>query len=489
MAHRNRRFTIAAVALPLLFLVMSGMARAATFTVTNTGDSNVPGSGSLRDAINSANATPTVANTINFSVSGTITLGSTLPAIANTSPGSLTIDGSGQAITVDGASMFRILTVNSGSTLNLGFLTLTKGSVGASGGGGGAIFNNGTMTITNSTFSGNQAGGDGAAIENTQGTLSVTNSTFSANQTVGGGAINNALGLSRCSLKGSILTGNTGGNCGGPTAVTDAGYNISDDASCSFGGTSKNNDTMLNLGTLANNGGPTQTIAIGSGSSAIGFDTDCTDQQSPTPKPVLTDQRNFIRPNSPTMCDSGAYEHDGVPPIAVVPNTERLQIARSSTPNSDQVNLSLSFTEPMIGPDCMGEDVLRDGLMVALYEGTCANMTSGPLSVDLNPFVVHTINHQTYGTFFDEVASETVSARMALLGMPANTCGEWSLNLEIGGLDTMALGLGGTNPFALVLTDDSGVVSGCFDIDNAIVGNQITLPAHGVRRGSRRGRR
>jgi hypothetical protein len=99
MADRNRRFTLAAIALPLLLVAMSGMAHAATFTVSNTLDSGV---GSLRDAIRSANAAPTETSTINFSVSGTITLSSELPAVANTSPGSLTIDGSGQAITVDG---------------------------------------------------------------------------------------------------------------------------------------------------------------------------------------------------------------------------------------------------------------------------------------------------------------------------------------------------------------------------------------------------
>src|SRR6202035_3318898 len=91
MADRNPRFTFAAIALPLLLLAMSGLARAATFTVNTTADT---GPGSLRAAITSANAAPTVVNNINFTVSGTITLGSSLPAIANTSPGSLTIDGS-----------------------------------------------------------------------------------------------------------------------------------------------------------------------------------------------------------------------------------------------------------------------------------------------------------------------------------------------------------------------------------------------------------
>jgi hypothetical protein len=66
---------VALIVVPALFLAMSGLARAATLTVTNTNDT---GGGSLRDEILAA----LPGDTINFSVSGTITLGSALPAIA-----------------------------------------------------------------------------------------------------------------------------------------------------------------------------------------------------------------------------------------------------------------------------------------------------------------------------------------------------------------------------------------------------------------------
>ena len=133
-----------------------------------------------------------------------------------------------------------------------------------------------------------------------------------------------------------------------------------------------------------------------------------------------------------------------------------------------------------------GQDALNDGLVVTLFEGTCTNMTSGPLFLNLNPFVVHTVNHQSYGTLFQSISPETVSARMNALPTPVGTCGEWSLNLELTGLDTTAIGLGDGNPFALVLTDASGIASGCIDITNAIVGSQIPTPTRKVRRGVRR---
>ena len=206
MADRNRRFALTAIALPLLFLAMSGLARAATIAVTNINDS---GAGSLRAAINNANASPTTSYTIDFNVSGTITLLSALPEITNTSPGSLTIDGSGQAITVDGASLYEIFMVNAGATLNLQFLTLAHGFVLGNEegeGAGGAVFNEGgTVTVTNCTLSDNQStgsavGGSGTGLPGqggaiwSDGTLTVTNSTFSGNGATGGAGVTTGVG-------------------------------------------------------------------------------------------------------------------------------------------------------------------------------------------------------------------------------------------------------------------------------------------------------
>jgi len=42
--------------------------------------------------------------------------------------------------------------------------------------------------------------------------------------------------------------------------------------------------------------------------------------------------------------------------------------------------------------------------------------------------------------------------RMVALPTPTNACGAWTLNLEVAGLDTSTIGLGGSGPFALVVT-------------------------------------
>ncbi len=153
----------------------------------------------LRDAITAANTKTTVngcvgssnTNTINFEVSGTITLASALPPIANSSPRSLTIDGTGQTIAIDGYDTYQILYVNSGATLTLNDLTIEKGYSSITDVGGG-IGNEGTLTVTNSTFFGNIATDGGGIFNNAAATLTVTNSTFSENTATdyGGGIYN-----------------------------------------------------------------------------------------------------------------------------------------------------------------------------------------------------------------------------------------------------------------------------------------------------------
>src|SRR5271155_1187730 len=197
MTGENRRFTVAAVVMPLVFLAMSGLARAATFTVSNTTDPASPmaGDGSLREAITNAN-TAGGTNNIQFNagVTGTITLGSTLPAIVSGETLTITGPTTSPGIAISGGNAVQLMVVNAGATLNLQFLTMEDGSatLGSTfGPAGGAIYNNGTLTVTNSTLSGNQATGGsqgigvGGAIWS-EGTLTVTDSTLSGNQATGG---------------------------------------------------------------------------------------------------------------------------------------------------------------------------------------------------------------------------------------------------------------------------------------------------------------
>jgi hypothetical protein len=107
-------------------------------------------------------------------VTGTIVLSATLPTITDAN---LTITSPGGGITIDGGGAHLVMLVGS-IIMNLQNLTIAHGF---NGGDGGGLFNTGTLTITNGTFSSNKAGDNGGAIENALGTMmTVTNSTFPA---------------------------------------------------------------------------------------------------------------------------------------------------------------------------------------------------------------------------------------------------------------------------------------------------------------------
>ncbi len=177
--------------------------------VTNTTDS---GAGSLRAAIIAAATNDGGEISFANGVTGTITLGSALPAISH----SMVIVGPGAGnLTVSGNNSYQIFNISSTSTMFLSGLTLANGNSNAASTGGGAIENAGTLTVIDSIFTGSLSNGvggnEGGAIENV-GTLAATNCSFSGNSAASGGAIN-AYGTT--TITGSIFSGNIGPSGGG----------------------------------------------------------------------------------------------------------------------------------------------------------------------------------------------------------------------------------------------------------------------------------
>jgi hypothetical protein len=319
-----------------MMILLASQAQAATFTVANTNDD---GAGSLRQAIIDANATAG-ADTIDFAVSGQITLASQLPNITDSA--GLTIDGGSADITISGNDLVRVFQVNLGAKLALENLTVADGKAvsptpdgagllnnggtvtvtdstfsgntvegtGTQVSSGGAIRNDGTLTVTNSTFSGNSANsGTGGGIDIVSGSATVTNSTFSGNSALQGGGIATVPGTST-TLRNTIVAENTqGNNCDG--TITDGGGNLDDGTTCGFTASTSKSTTPAGLDPagLRDNGGPTQTIALCSGvntplgctgpSAAIDAAVSC--------PPPTTDQRGVSRPQG-SACDIGAYE-------------------------------------------------------------------------------------------------------------------------------------------------------------------------------------
>jgi CSLREA domain-containing protein len=333
------------------------------------------------------------ADIITFADNYTITLGGQLPNVADV----LAITGNGSVNTTIQASScnpvtlpdncipaaYRVFYVVNSGNLTLDGLTVRHGNVSSSGGG---IYSAGTLTITNSTFSGNSAGfggggvfayyillkvtngvftgnfaGSGGGLNTFGSTTTITNSTFSGNyampsssgygggiyidgtlmlinstlsgnfakhgggisnfdsdmtimnstifgnsaSTSGGGVHNDSGGVT---LRNTIVAGSTsGGDCAG--TISADGFNLTTDNTC--GGAIQKTSAEINLGLLADNGGPTRTFALLSGSAGIdaGNDSVCADVNTVNNK----DQRGVTRPvnvtgNTIAHCDIGAYE-------------------------------------------------------------------------------------------------------------------------------------------------------------------------------------
>jgi CSLREA domain-containing protein len=310
---------------------------------------------------------------ITFAGNYTITLSSQLPVI--TTVISITGNGAAnsiiQANANPGVATYRIFEINFPGELTLNSLTVRHGRCASScatlisyGGGilnlnsltitnsdisnnsadtGGGVYNlTAALTVTNSTFSGNSAPSGGGGIYNAGGTAIITNSTISTNSASsgnGGGILNisgTAMTLLNTTLSGNsgggitnndstlnltntiIANSTSGGDCtnSSGTIGTSANNLIEATASNACGLTNGSNGNIIGsdpfLGSLADNGGPTQTHALTTSSPAIntGTNTGC----------PSTDQRGLTRPQF-LVCDIGAVESNTQQDSTLVVNT------------------------------------------------------------------------------------------------------------------------------------------------------------------------
>ncbi len=184
--------------------------------------------------------------------------------------------------------------------------TFTSNSAGSED--GGAILNRGggaTLTLTNSTLSGNLADRNGGGFSN-ESTATLLNVTITANTANGaGGGIRRQGGT--VNVKNTIVANNTaGGNCS--NTVTSQGFNLESSNSCGFAGAGDQINTNPLLGPLTGNGGLTATHALLAGSPAI-------DTATAIGAPA-TDQRGVSRPQGAGY-DIGAYELGAVATFVV----------------------------------------------------------------------------------------------------------------------------------------------------------------------------
>ena len=283
------------------------------------------------------------------------------------------------------------LTAN-GSTLTLINDTLSNNS--AYFGGGGLYFagSGDTITITNCTIANNTAGTYGGGIYlRTANSLFVTSSTITGNTATGNTATGSEgrggsmyISLGTVIMDNTIVSGNSAASSPdiwgsveakysaiGTGGFVDLGHNLP---------AASSTPVALGLQPLGNYGGPTQTVAIASNSSAIGMGD-----------PALngtTDQRGVTRPHQTGPApqpDIGAFEYSEV----LVPAVTGVQVNGEAAQRSMLTTIAVTFnTRVIVGP---GAFILT---RVGLPNGVDGdNATVGTISV-----ATQVVNWQTVAT-------------------------------------------------------------------------------------------
>ena len=301
----------------------------------------------------------------------------------NTSDSGGGIYNSGSLTLTDSSISGNVASNYGGGIYNDGSLTLINSTIsGNTSFQGGGIYNADSLTLINSTISGNTSN-YGGGIYNT-GALSVTNTTISDNSAVSGGGIftitGGLNGGNPANLANTIVAGNTATDLTADVngAVTGSN-NLIGDGTGMTGLT--NNDAGHNqvgnsgspidpkLGPLADNGGPTQTMALLAGSPAIDAgDNDLA--RDANGFSLITDQRGvgFSRIENGTV-DIGTFEVESVATTTVV----------AASPNPSTYGDSVTFTATITStatPTGSVEFVIDSGTPIVGIEGSTTGTTA-----------------------------------------------------------------------------------------------------------------
>jgi hypothetical protein len=247
------------------------------------------------------------------------------------SGGGIYNDGAGTMI-MSGDTVNNNMATAGGGVDNFGHLTIINCTIaGNFASQGGGIYNGDLLNVVNSTVASNTVTGaaaDGGGIY-TVGELNLLN-TIVFNPNSGAATHNDVLGVvaqAQGNLFGSAVTIASGGNLGGNGYTSNAV-----------------------LGPLQNNGGPTATMALLSGSPAIGGGAS-TSLIPGLSVPTL-DQRGESR--SPNSIDIGAFQTEVPPPLGFVQDLYNDFLGRNGAPSEWNAWVSLL---PTLGPAAVAYDI------------------------------------------------------------------------------------------------------------------------------------
>ena len=299
-----------------------------------------------------------------------------------------------------------------GGVYNFGTLTLSQSTIsGNRSGYGGGIYNNGLLTVSNSTISQNGANTDGGGIYNAVGTANIYNTSIvfngadadaDPNGGSGGGVYN--LAGATFNLRNTLVAGN---NVSGLPVYDDCtgilnsyGRNlfylvVGCTVNTVSGSWAYLND-LNKLGLLQNNGGPTWTYAILSGSNAIDGGDPVQGCIGPDSLPLATDQRGVARVVG-AGCDIGAFEYGAqvdqsiqFGPVSNKTLTDSPFVITATS--SSDLPVDFSTNTPYVctvtgGPLLPG---VSSATIVLIHAGTCTLVAQQPGNQIFNPAVAVT---------------------------------------------------------------------------------------------------
>lgn len=343
-------------------------------------------------------------------------------------------------------------TTGTASVITITSSTLSNNVAGAL---GGAIYSSDRMSILNSTFSGNRTGGEGGAIYNnsdsgTVAFLSITNTTVAENSAdlSGGGVVNTAGNTAE--VRNSVIASNTAvaRNNDVQGSFVSLGANFIGDRGSSTGfvrGVNRDQvgDALSPLdpvfGELRDNGGPTQTHALLSGSTAVNSG----DNSGGDP----TDQRGGRRPTDGSA-DIGAFEQQDNQ--VSISNVSAQEGATGSTLFTFTVLLDQSTAEPITVDFTTVQDTARAGSDFIPLAGTLTfspGEQSKTITIEVNGdttpesserFFVRLSNPvnatlgtaQATGTILNDDALVTVAVNPVVEGDSGTTTMTFTVNLS-----------------------------------------------------------
>ncbi|MBX7105442.1 MAG: right-handed parallel beta-helix repeat-containing protein [Gemmataceae bacterium] len=321
-------------------------------------------------------------------------------------------------------------------TLTIDDTTVSGNSsnVESAGSGGGAIYLFATKaTIRSSTISGNRttagtfAANGGAISSNSTTTLNVLNSTVAFNESLGaGGGINNS-GTSTITVTSSIISNNTATGTGPDVNGTiTATYSLlSSSAGATISPASATNilDQDAKLLPLANNGGPTQTHLLGSGSPARNTGSN--------PAPALAnDQRGTGFPRVlQGKVDMGSTESTDPAPVGSLTTVAAI-VAPGAAPNT--LTVTYSDNESLINVSTIGttdiEIVDSSSNKLAITKATVDFNTNGTPRIVTYEFSVPggTWDLADNGTYtVNMIASQVFDTDVVPASVPAGKLGSF----------------------------------------------------------------